>query len=351
MAFNGLHLKFIRFFGPNKETAEFVFTPGLNILWGSSDTGKTFLVQAIDFMFGAGDPLRDIPQRVGYDRILMGVKTTHGKEYTIHRSINGGAFLRFEGLLRDLPVDTKDGVKLSAGHNAKNYNNLSHWLLQEIGLDKKEILYNKAGKTKSLGFRALAHLCIIKYPTITNEKSPLLSGNWTEAPREYAVFRLLLTGLDDSAITPDTAILPVEAKPNVERPLTRPDVLSQLISDYEDELATSLRNMEKRITDTSRERKSVYDEFAKLTARGDEIAELQQRFRLLDAQYTNDVKRLLAIEESGQLFVLRDPMTCPLCGAAPEGQHHEAACDGNVAAVPKPHPPRLPKSSCCKANY
>jgi hypothetical protein len=357
MAFNSLQLQFIRFLGPNKEPAEFVFTSGLNILWGSSDTGKTFLVQAIDFMLGAGDPLRDIPQRVGYDRILMGVTTASGKDYTIHRSMNGGAFLRFDGLLREFPADIKDAVKLSAGHNAKNYSNLSNWLLQEIGLDNKEILYNKDGKTKSLGFRALAHLCVITYPTITKDKSPLLSGQWTEAPREYGVFRLLLTGLDDSAVTPETAILPVEAKPNVERPLIRPDVLAQMISDYEDELAKVtdnpegldkeeqdieddlekvailLRSMERRITDTSKERKGVYDVFTRLTARGDEIAELQQRFKLLDAQYTNDVKRLLAIEESGQLFVLRDPMPCPLCGAAPEGQHHDAACDGNVTAV------------------
>jgi chromosome segregation ATPase len=149
----------------------------------------------------------------------------------------------------------------------------------------------------------------------------------------------------------------VEAKPNVERPQIRPDVLAQMISDYEDELTTltnnpegldkeeqdiednletltaSLRSMERRITETSKERKGVYDVFTRLTARSDEIAELQQRFRLLDAQYTNDVRRLLAIEESGQLFVLRDPMACPLCGAAPEGQHHDAACDGNVTAV------------------
>src|ERR1035437_5634617 len=111
MAFNGLQLRFIRFLGPDKQPAEFKFTPGLNILWGSSDTGKTFLVEAIDFMLGAGDPLKDIPERVGYDRILLGL-TTGGKNYTIHRSINGGAFKRFDGLLLDVPDDPKVGKVL-----------------------------------------------------------------------------------------------------------------------------------------------------------------------------------------------------------------------------------------------
>jgi len=65
MAFNPLQLRFIRFLGPGKETVHFPFKSGFNILYGSSDTGKTFLVEAIDFMLGAGDDLRDIPERNG----------------------------------------------------------------------------------------------------------------------------------------------------------------------------------------------------------------------------------------------------------------------------------------------
>ena len=65
-----------------------MFTSGLNILWGSSDTGKTFLVQAIDFMLGASAKLRDIPERVGYDRILLGITTAAGTDYTLQRSID-----------------------------------------------------------------------------------------------------------------------------------------------------------------------------------------------------------------------------------------------------------------------
>jgi hypothetical protein len=356
MAFNALQLRFIRFLGPGKEPAEYVFTPGLNILWGSSDTGKTFLVEAIDFMLGSGEALKDIPERVGYDRILLGL-TAGGKDYTISRSTDAGAFKRYDGLLEEIPKEPKAGKALSAGHSSKNYDNLSNWLLQEIGLDNKKILFSaKTGELKALGFRALAHLCVIIYPNITKSKSPILSGQWLEATREYGVFRLLLTGLDNSSVTED-APLPVEAKPNVERPSIRPDVLAQMIGDYEDELArltenppgldgeetaideeldalqASLRTMEGQISKTSQQRKEVYDRYGKLTARNNEITELGERFKLLDAQYTNDIKRLLAIEESGQFFVLREPMACPLCGAQPEGQNHDAACDGNVAAV------------------
>jgi phage shock protein A len=356
MAFNPLQLRFIRFLGPEKEPAEYTFTSGLNILWGSSDTGKTFLVESIDFMLGANDQLKDIPERVGYERILLGL-TAGGKDYTIHRSINGGAFKRFDGLLQDLPDNPKSGKALSAVPTSKNFNNLSNWLLQELGLDGKEILYSKTtGKLKALGFRALAHLCVIVYPTITKTISPVLSGQWTEGTREYGVFKLLLTGNDDAAITPETAA-EIELPIPVSKPPARPDVLEQMIDNYEEELAkltdkpegldaeettieeeleklkTSIESMEGQISQTSQQRKVVHDRHTQLGVRRNEISELQDRFKLLDAQYTNDIKRLVAIEESGQLFVLREPMACPLCGAAPEGQNHSAACDGNVAAV------------------
>ena len=136
MAFKPLHLHFIRFLGPNKEPAEFTFTKGLNILWGSSDTGKTFLVEAIDFMLGAGDPLKDIPERAGYDRVLLGL-TIAGKDYTLHRSINLGAFRLFDELLQDIPDDPKAGTKLSAGNNAANLKNLPNWLLHGIECKKR----------------------------------------------------------------------------------------------------------------------------------------------------------------------------------------------------------------------
>ncbi len=97
MAFNALQLRFIRFLGPNKEPAEFSFKSGLNILWGSSDTGKTFLVEAIDFMLGAGEELRISRSASGYDRILLGL-TAGGKDYTLTVAPNGGVFSRFDGL-------------------------------------------------------------------------------------------------------------------------------------------------------------------------------------------------------------------------------------------------------------
>jgi hypothetical protein len=42
---------------------------------------------------------------------------------------------------------------------------------------------------------------------------------------------------------------------------------------------------------------------------------------------------LAAIQESGSLLVYFDQVACPLCGAAPDAQHIDEKCDGDVASI------------------
>jgi hypothetical protein len=105
MSVPGLCLRHLVFLGPQRQPAAVAFGPGLNIVYGASDTGKSFLVEAIDFMLGGKPPLRDIPERVGYDRILLGIKTYTGEAYTIFRSIEGGRFRLYTGLHAEMPPE------------------------------------------------------------------------------------------------------------------------------------------------------------------------------------------------------------------------------------------------------
>ena len=61
----------ISYLGPDKPAAAVGFEAGLNVVCGSSETGKSFIVETIDFMLGGQSELRDLPERVGYDRIVM----------------------------------------------------------------------------------------------------------------------------------------------------------------------------------------------------------------------------------------------------------------------------------------
>src|SRR5262249_42841284 len=70
---------------------------------------------------------------------------------------------------------------------------------------------------------------------------PILTGQWIEATREYGVFRLLLTGLDDSSVAPETEV-PDDARLEIVRKPLSPDAIAQMISDYEEELARGTDN-------------------------------------------------------------------------------------------------------------
>lgn len=54
---NGIRLRHLVFTGPNVEPAELEFGDGLNIVFGASNTGKSFASKAILFALGASTKL------------------------------------------------------------------------------------------------------------------------------------------------------------------------------------------------------------------------------------------------------------------------------------------------------
>src|ERR1700754_4723252 len=101
----GLRLCSLAFHGPVKEPAVLTLGEGLNVVYGASNTGKSFIVDTIDFMLGGKLPLRDFGERVGYDRILLAIETLDGQSFTIHRSTQGGVFTVYEGLHQAVPAE------------------------------------------------------------------------------------------------------------------------------------------------------------------------------------------------------------------------------------------------------
>src|ERR1700674_2855723 len=98
MTWSALQLGGISFLGPvGKPPALLEFRSGLNVICGASETGKSFIVEAIDFLLGGSEPLRDIPERVGYDRARLVLQKADETEFTVERSTSGGGFREYEG--------------------------------------------------------------------------------------------------------------------------------------------------------------------------------------------------------------------------------------------------------------
>lgn len=347
----GLRLRFLSFHGPNRDPAIIEFGAGLNVIYGASDTGKSFIVEALDFMLGGKGPLRDMTEREGYSRALLAVETLSGETFTISRSVDGSAFTLFDGLFSDA-LPTADGRGLAENHNDKRDDNLSAFLLSKIGFEHKRIRKNKAGVTNSLSFRNIARLVIVDEEEIIQKRTPLSDGNVTNDTSNASVFKLLLTGIDDSALVSATTLTPEKQSRGAQL-----DLLDQLIADYKSQVkeiagppaqlsdqleklevtmgghAQQLAVTEGQYRDLAKRRRDLIARLDEGSNRLTEINSLLDRFELLDEHYSSDIDRLRSIEEAGTLFSALGASSCPLCGAAPEHHRQAEACDGDVDAI------------------
>jgi predicted nuclease with TOPRIM domain len=352
MPLPGMRLRHIVFQGPNRPPAALEFGPGLNVIYGASESGKSFVVEAIDFMLGGKQALRDIPERIGYDRIVLGLETLAGEQFTLLRSVDGGAFRVFPGLHLQTPAEGVEAAELADQHSEKNYGNLSMFLLQRCAMDGKRVRKNKQGNTNSLSFRNLARLLIVDETEIIAQRSPLSDGNPTADTPNFATFKLLLTGVDDSALVPNKPKGPEDQSREAQL-----DLLDQLLDEHRERLADltkdpddledqlqrlegSLSQHEHQLATTDAEyrgletrRREARKKLEDGRDRRSEIAGLLERFTLLDRHYVSDVARLRGIEEGGTLFEVLGQAPCPLCGAEPAHHRRDSDCDGNIEAV------------------
>lgn len=61
------------------------FIDGLNIVCGPSNTGKSYILQCIDFMFGAGT--KPFDESTGFDTVKMVVETKDGYTVSLERQL------------------------------------------------------------------------------------------------------------------------------------------------------------------------------------------------------------------------------------------------------------------------
>jgi hypothetical protein len=344
-----MQLRFLLITGPACDPAVVDFGPGLNVIHGGSNTGKSQVLRLIDYTLGAKEPPEPIPEQAGYDLVHLGLKLDNGSEKTLVRALQGGNVKIIDGLVRRRP-GAGDGVTVSAQHSAKS--SLSKMLLEQLGAGGVRIRTDAAGKTRDLSFRDLERHALINEAKIQQPLSPIVSGQYVTKTAETSVFKYMLTGVDDSALD--------LAKPDDRQPLRQAaqlELLDRQVRDIEHEITEANQDHEElmrlgqeideQLTRTFQVQESTESGYRELTEnrrelrqeheliqdRLAEIDTLRARFELLAEHYKSDGQRLASIVEAGAFFVLEDQGNCPVCGAAPEDHRPDQACEGDVAAI------------------
>jgi len=349
-----MEIRFVVFVGPKKAPAELNFGSGLNLIYGPSNTGKSSVLDGIDFMLGREDrPLKEIPEHEGYDQIYLGVEFSNSECFTFVRSIDGGDFECFEGLHKERPKD-QNPTLLRPKTETKKIKSISTFILEKIDLSGKKLKKNADNGLVSLTLRNSLSLAVITETDIQKESSPYISTQYTKITEHKSRLKFMLTGADDSAL------LPAEVEKKRLSRTAKIDILEELIVDQqksldyvlsEEETLEELRDQEEKISDTIKNERTVLDvneeqynlfvldrtsfrnELEQNNERHSEISEMLSRFELLKSQYSSDMSRLDNITETGVLLSALPSDKCPLCGGnASEIESHEG-CDGNIDEI------------------
>lgn len=326
----GFALKKLQILGTGVEPAEIIFRRGPNIISGLSDTGKSYILQCIDFMLGAKAPPKEIDESKPYNKLLLEIESYAGATYTLERNLQGGAFNLYEVAINQLKPDSAAKI-LKPQHDAKKDDNISTFILSLCGMSGVKIRKNIKNETLALSFRTISHLFLINETQIIEETSPIEPKNVYEKSKLEAAFKFLLTGKDDRELIAE------QDDDNQRLLLVKQEIYDQLISDLErkiasleengsipqeierlkaniNEVSTSITESSNEISERQQIRQQAWEELQEANSRLIVISELLKRFDLLRQHYQSDLKRLEFISEGDYLFEQLEPVNCPLCG-------------------------------------
>ena len=344
---NGFHITKLDFVG-GKKRSSIILNKGLNVIYGPTGTGKSFMFDSINFMLGSKDCPEEIDEIKDFKLIQMEIKSNKGEVYTLQRSIEGGSFKKFECQISSIKGDTKFEV-LGSTNSAKK--SVSKFLLSLSGF--KDIEYqikkNANNNLQRFSYRGMNHLIMADEVRIITKRSPVYSGVLQSKTSEKSIFKFLLTNSDDSQLKIETKELDDPYKK------IKLDLIQNIIEETKNELK-KMENKEGEFKNLSEEIKvltslkdGMLEDIEKLTLHRSEIWKeiqfyssrelsinaLMRRFSLLKNQYDSDLERLIFLSEGSHYFNQLSFERCPVCHKEldkDEGIHEEHLTGSNDKA-------------------
>lgn len=309
--------------GSGKTDSIVELSNGVNIIYGPSNTGKTYIVKCIDYMFGSEREPIDIS--TGYQNIKIIVRTQCGT-ITMSRKIGEN---KIEVSSNDNNVPSgKYATKASRNNYDKTINSV--WL-SLIGIkDLHLVISNENYKKQILSWRTFSHMFMLTETKIISEYSAILSGRDTSNTAVIASLIFLLSGQDFGETEAKDTKEIKEAKKNaikayINEELFRlsernQELLAQLKENTNIDIAVEIEKImaeistnEKRINSSIEENQKI---LAKLYEKNENLSEcnmLLNRYDELTTQYDADLKRLNFIVDGEANLNASFSTHCPFC--------------------------------------
>lgn len=313
--------------GQSVTTSSVTFTPGLNIICGASDTGKSAILKCIKFLFGGDKPFGN--KHMGFDTISMKITTLKGSA-VLSRKIGKNIInvvSEISGLDSgdyDTRYDDKKGNKRPVIHK--------FWF-KLLGINEEPyIISNKDGERNHLTMTSILRSFYLNENDIDHPNSIILPSS---SPASISAFLsgllYLILGDDFSEVNAqDSDKISAAKKSAIENfAHKRIQVLSnkreqikQTLSSFENinveqELKVTLDKLtdtEKSLSEAIIKRNIILQELHDYKCKFIDLELILQRYQELKTQYQSDIHRLTFIVE-GEEILTDVPLEskCPFC--------------------------------------
>ena len=311
--------------GSGKKDAVIDLRPGLNIIQGRSNTGKTCIIKCIDFCFGS--KAKPFDESLGYDTVEMELHTEKGK-ITITRILGKNKV----EVITDVPGYNSGTYDLKPSKKKEPDPVLSDLLLASIGIEgEHQIVKNKNFEKKRLTWRTFLHILLFHVSDIAKETSIIEPEQATERTALLSALLFLLSGKDFAEADAQTKKeIRIARKRAVEEYVNRK---IQAVADKKkglqenlnafngidvekamQDIIDSLHNTEEQISEAVNQSRELLSQILHLQNRSAECDLLQSRCASLRTQYVSDIKRLSFIV-NGEVEIGHVPKNqiCPFC--------------------------------------
>lgn len=313
---------------PGRTDSTVEFSPGLNLITGASDTGKTAVLRCIKFMFGGDKPFDS--KAKGFNKVTMVLNTMKG-EITLSRTI-GKNKLMVEHEIPGLPSGW-----FGAAYNDKKEDappGISRFWFSLYGIPGDPmIIWRMVGNRKHLTMKTVLRTFYLDEHDIDSTESVLLPVEKSTHVHFLAALLYFLVGDD----FPEQKLFDTDSISKARRDAVEKFANDRIkaLSDQRDEKEKALEKykgmnieaaLEQSIVQLTRteqslqsamnRRRELLETIKHLENEEAELVLVLSRDRELETQYQSDISRLVFITESEKLVNQRRPSdTCPFCNS------------------------------------
>lgn len=312
--------------GSGKTDSFVKLQPGLNLIQGRSNTGKTCIIKCIDFCFGGKN--KPFDDSLGYTTIELSLHTPKGN-IQITRSFGKNKV----EIVTDVPG--YDSCTYDLKFNPKKKEPaplLGDLLLASIGIENGQYIYkNKYFDTQKMSWRTILPLLLFSVTDIVKETSVIEPTQGTEKTAFLSSLLLLLNGKEFAKVDSKTKKeIRVARKKAVEEYVNKKiSAVSAKKKTLEDQLALfdgidveqqmqeiidSIKVTETKISSASAKSKEILGQIIELQEQATECNLLQERYATLRGQYVSDIKRLsFIVNGEVEMQKVTHNTICPFC--------------------------------------